>query len=136
MESGAVGSIKYEVQQQATTVGSRGQVRIDQAVSPLLVYARDGDNRPVAGLTGGTYRGLAKVQRIWFLTEEDQAELSTQLIESFEGQLRARGCQFCMVDLDDRSTEAFFLAAGYVEMPLHDFVPGKNSVLVKRAPNQ
>ena len=130
--SKAVGSIKYVMQYGATARAS-GHVPSAHEIDPLLVYACDVNNRAVAGLTGGTYRGLATVQRLWFLSVDDNVELSARLIESFEAQALLRSCQLCLVDLEDQMSEAFFLAAGYAEMPLYGVTPWKTSILLKRA---
>jgi len=94
---------------------------VEHELVSLAVYATDSSNRTIAGLVGGTYSRLAKVQRMWFLDEPDLIGIGNRLIAAFETHLYQRNCELCIVDMDNDMSHQCFMSAGYKEIPNNGF---------------
>ncbi len=92
---------------------------------PLALFARDPDDRIIAGLTGGTYWGYLYVGRLWTEQRFRQVGLGSQLLEQAEQEARQRGCHSVHLMTGDFNALPFYLKRGYVvfgELP--DMPPG------------
>lgn len=108
--------VKFEVKEFTLNGGCSNSARTTE-MSSVLIYAHDASNRPIAGIVGGSYRRLAKVERVWFSSEEIESDLITQLICRFERELCLKNCELCVIDIDERTLHTFFSDIGYKEIP-------------------
>lgn len=123
--------VKFEVREFHLQPGDTPAV--EQGLISLVVYATDSSNRTVAGLVGGTYKYLAKVQRMWFLDEPGDSGIGDGLIAAFETHVNQRRCELCIIDIDDGNVHPCITAAGYKEVPNNGYFASKYDphILVK-----
>lgn len=119
--------VKFDVKEFILNVGFSNPARTTEMWS-VPIYANDASNRPIAGIVGGCYKRLAKVERVWFSSEEIGADLMAQLILRFERELCLKNCELCVIDINERALHKFFADVGYKEIPSSRMLSRSNGI--------
>ena len=80
----------------------------------LAAFVRDETGTVVAGLSGFTWGGYAKVEYLWIAAPYRRAGLGRELLTAAETQARARGCDVIVLDTHDFQAPGFYAKLGYV----------------------
>ena len=67
----------------------------------------------VAGLSGFTWGGYAKVEFLWIAEAHRRAGLGRRLLTAAEDEARARGCALVVLDTHDFQAPGFYAKLGY-----------------------
>jgi ribosomal protein S18 acetylase RimI-like enzyme len=79
----------------------------------LTAFVRDDDGRMIAGLSGFTWGGYAKVEFLWIAEPHRRAGLGRRLLTAAEDEARARGCDLVVLDTHDFQAPGFYRKLGY-----------------------
>ncbi len=80
----------------------------------LATFLRDDTGELVAGLSGFTWGGYAKIEYLWIAAPYRRAGLGRRLVEGAEAEARARGCDVVVLDTHDFQAPGFYAKLGYV----------------------
>ena len=80
----------------------------------LTAFVRDESGAMIAGLSGFTWGGYAKVEYLWIAEPYRRAGLGRRLLGAAEDVARARGCALIVLDTHDFQAPAFYSKLGYV----------------------
>jgi GNAT superfamily N-acetyltransferase len=99
----------------------------------LAIFARDGDGRIMAGLSGWTWAGWLKVANLWVREELRGNGHGSELLKAAEKEAAARGCTRATLDTYSFQAPAFYQRLGYkIVGAVDDFPAGhKHYTLVK-----
>jgi GNAT superfamily N-acetyltransferase len=79
----------------------------------LAAFVRDDDGRMIAGLSGFTWGGYAKVEFLWIEEPHRRAGLGRRLLTAAEDEARGRGCALIVLDTHDFQAPGFYAKLGY-----------------------
>ena len=79
----------------------------------LAAFVRDDDGRMIAGLSGFTWGGYAKVEFLWIAAPHRRDGLGRRLLTAAEDEARARGCDLIVLDTHDFQAPGFYRKLGY-----------------------
>jgi ribosomal protein S18 acetylase RimI-like enzyme len=79
----------------------------------LAAFVRDDDGRMIAGLSGFTWGGYAKVEFLWIAEPHRRGGLGRRLLTAAEDEARARGCALIVLDTHDFQAPGFYRKLGY-----------------------
>jgi len=79
----------------------------------LTAFVRDDDGRMIAGLSGFTWGGYAKVEFLWIADPHRRAGLGRRLLTAAEDEARSRGCAMIVLDTHDFQAPGFYAKLGY-----------------------
>jgi len=80
----------------------------------LTAFVRDETGAMLAGFSGFTWGGYAKIENLWIAEPHRRAGLGRQLVTAAEGEARARGCEVIILDTHDFQAPGFYTTLGYV----------------------
>ena len=80
----------------------------------LTAFVRDESGTILAGFTGFTWGGYAKLEHLWIAEPYRRAGLGRELVTAAEREARARGCAVMVVDTHDFQAPGFYTTLGYV----------------------
>ena len=80
----------------------------------LAAFVRDDTGTMIAGLSGFTWGGYAKVEFLWIAAPYRRAGLGRRLLTAAEDEARARGCAHIVLDTHDFQAPGFYTKLGYV----------------------
>ena len=101
-------------------------------------FIRNDQQEIVAGLSGWTWAHACEIQTLWVHSTWRGQGYGRSLLESAEGEARARSCEVIKIDSYSFQAPGFYQKCGYeLVWQLDDFPPGhKHCYLVKRFPKQ
>jgi ribosomal protein S18 acetylase RimI-like enzyme len=79
----------------------------------LAAFVRGDDGRMIAGLSGYTWGGYAKVEFLWIAEPHRRSGLGRRLLTAAEDEARARGCALIVLDTHDFQAPGFYVKLGY-----------------------
>jgi GNAT superfamily N-acetyltransferase len=79
----------------------------------LAAFVRDESGALIAGLTGFTWGGYAKVEYFWIAAPYRRDGLGRALLTAAETEARARGCALIVLDTHDFQAPGFYSKLGY-----------------------
>lgn len=79
----------------------------------LAAFLRDDAGALVAGLSGFTWGGYAKVEYLWIAEAHRRRGLGRRLLAAAEAEARARGCTLVVLDSHDFQAPGFYAKLGY-----------------------
>lgn len=85
-------------------------------VQPLHVIASRHDGKVIGGAIGRTWGKCCELQQLWVAPECRSQGEGTLLMEAFEREAKARGCDLVYLDTFSFQAPAFYAKAGYVEV--------------------
>jgi GNAT superfamily N-acetyltransferase len=80
----------------------------------LAAFVRDDAGAMIAGLSGFTWGGSAKVEYLWIAAPYRDAGLGRRRVAAAEAEARARGCDVIVLDTHDFQAPGFYEKLGYV----------------------
>jgi GNAT superfamily N-acetyltransferase len=80
----------------------------------LATFVRDDSGEMIAGLSGFTWGGYAKVEYLWIAAPYRRAGLGRRILAAAEAEARARGCDVIVLDTHDFQAPGFYTKLGYV----------------------
>jgi GNAT superfamily N-acetyltransferase len=89
----------------------------------LTAFVRDDSGAMIAGISGFTWGGYAKIEFLWVAAPHRRAGLGRSLLAAAEAQARARGCRLVMLDTHDFQAPGFYAKQGYVACGRVDDAP-------------
>ena len=89
----------------------------------LTAFVRDESGAVVAGLSGFTWGGYAKVEYLWIEAPYRRAGLGRRLLDAAEAEARARGCSLVVLDTHDFQAPDFYAKLGYAPCGRVDEIP-------------
>jgi len=89
----------------------------------LATFVRDESGEMIAGLSGFTWGGYAKVEYLWIAAPYRHVGLGRRLLEAAEDEARARGCEVVVLDTHDFQAPGFYAKLGYVACGRTDGTP-------------
>ena len=100
---------------------------------PLVVAARDGEGRVLAGLSGYTAWGWLYVQWLWIAESQRGQGLAGTLLAAAEVEARTRGCHGAYIDTFNPVALKAYRRAGYVPFgELADFPRGRTRTFLQK----
>jgi GNAT superfamily N-acetyltransferase len=100
----------------------------------LAAFLRDTAGALVAGISGFTWGGYAKVEYLWIAGPYRGQGLGRRLLEAAEQEARARGCLLVVLDTHDFQAPAFYAKLGYERCGRVDGAPrGSGQTWFKKA---
>lgn len=82
----------------------------------LAIYVRNSIGDVVAGIVGGTYKGIARVHMTWFFDDKLRSELGGQVVAAFEEESKVRACTFCLAEESIGKNICLYEQVGYARM--------------------
>lgn len=99
----------------------------------LAAFVRDESGAMIAGLTGFTWGGYAKVEYLWIAGPHRRAGLGRRLLTAAEDEARARGCDLIVLDTHDFQAPGFYAKLGYKRCGRTDGTPrGSGQTLFRK----
>jgi GNAT superfamily N-acetyltransferase len=89
----------------------------------LTAFVRDEAGTVIAGISGFTWGGYAKVEYLWIAGPHRGAGLGRALLAAAEAEARARGCDVIVLDTHDFQAPGFYVKQGYVACGRVDGTP-------------
>ena len=89
----------------------------------LAAFVRDDDGAMIAGLSGFTWGGYAKVEYLWIAAPYRRAGLGRRLLTAAEAEARSRGCALIILDTHDFQAPGFYAKLGYEPCGRVDGIP-------------
>jgi ribosomal protein S18 acetylase RimI-like enzyme len=89
----------------------------------LVAFVRDDADAMIAGLSGFTWGGYAKVEFLWIAEPYRRAGLGRALLTAAEDEARARGCDQIVLDTHDFQAPGFYQKLGYERCGRTDGTP-------------
>ena len=80
----------------------------------LTAFVRNAAGEIVAGFTGFTWGGYAKLEHLWIAKRYRRKGLGRELVAAAEHEARARGCEVMVLDTHDFQAPRFYTKLGYV----------------------
>jgi GNAT superfamily N-acetyltransferase len=79
----------------------------------LTAFVRDDAGAMIAGVSGFTWGGYAKIEYLWIAAPYRRAGLGRRLLAAAEDEARARGCSLLVLDTHDFQAPGFYDKLGY-----------------------
>ena len=79
----------------------------------LAAFVRDESSTLIAGFSGFTWGGYAKIEHLWIAAPYRRAGLGRRLVAAAEDEARARGCDVVVLDTHDFQAPGFYSKLGY-----------------------
>ena len=79
----------------------------------LTAFLRDDAGALVAGVSGFTWGGYARVEYLWIAEPYRRAGLGRRLLGAAEDEARSRGCTLLVLDTHDFQAPGFYAKLGY-----------------------
>ena len=99
----------------------------------LATFVRDERGELVAGLSGFTWGGYAKIEYLWIAASHRRAGLGRRLVTAAEDEARTRGCDVVVLDTHDFQAPGFYAKLGYVAVGRTDGTPrGSGQTLFRK----
>jgi ribosomal protein S18 acetylase RimI-like enzyme len=99
----------------------------------LATFLRDDTGELIAGLSGFTWGGYAKIEYLWIAAPYRRAGLGRRLVEAAEAEARARGCDVVVLDTHDFQAPGFYAKLGYVAVGRTEGTPrGSGQTLFRK----
>ncbi len=89
----------------------------------LTAFLRDDAGAMIAGLSGFTWGGYAKVEWLWVAAPHRRAGLGRRLLTAAEDEARSRGCELIVLDTHDFQAPGFYRKLGYAQCGRTDGTP-------------
>jgi ribosomal protein S18 acetylase RimI-like enzyme len=89
----------------------------------LAAFVRDENGAMIAGLTGFTWGGYAKVEYLWIAAPHRRAGIGGALLTAAENEARNRDCAVIILDTHDFQAPAFYTKLGYERCGRTDGTP-------------
>jgi GNAT superfamily N-acetyltransferase len=89
----------------------------------LTAFVRDDAGALVAGVSGFTWGGYAKVEYLWIAASYRGAGLGRRLLGAAEAEARTRGCTIVVLDTHDFQAPGFYAKLGYERCGRVDGIP-------------
>ncbi len=89
----------------------------------LAAFVRDETGTMIAGVSGFTWGGYAKIEFLWVAAAHRKSGLGRALLVAAEAEARTRGCDVVVLDSHDFQAPAFCLKHGYVACGRVEGVP-------------
>ena len=100
----------------------------------LAAFVRDDGGGMIAGLSGFTWGGYAKVEFLWIAEPHRRAGLGRRLLTAAEDEARSRGCALIVLDTHDFQAPRFYTKLGYEACGRVDGTPrGSGQTWFKKA---
>ena len=100
----------------------------------LTAFVRDETGAMIAGISGFTWGGYAKVEYLWIAAAHRRAGLGRRLLAAAETEARARGCDVIVLDTHDFQAPGFYAKLGYVACGRTEGTPrGSGQTLLRKS---